>query len=166
MLTFVRGKVLHLLPVLFVVTCFSFLLTSLLPGDVALIMAGPNATPQAVSALRAELKLDQPLPVRYVDWLGRAVTGDLGASPRSHQKVLESIKERLPITRELLVLAQLIGLALAVPLGIASAYRAGGMLDQTASGAAFGILAIPGFVVAIVLIYLFAVAMDLFPATG
>lgn len=166
MLTYVRGKVLHLVPVLFVVTCFSFLLTSLLPGDVALVMAGPNATPQAVAALRSELKLDQPLPVRYVDWLGRAVRGDLGTSPRSNTTVLESIRERLPISLELLVLAEVIGLVIAVPVGIASAYRAGGLLDQAASGAAFGILAIPGFVVAIVLIYLFAVQFDLVPATG
>jgi peptide/nickel transport system permease protein len=166
MLTFVRAKALHLLPVLFVVTCFSFLLTSLLPGDVALVMAGPNATPQSVAALRSELQLDQPLPVRYVDWLGRALRGDLGTSPRSHTTVLESIQDRLPISLELLVLAEVIGLGIAIPLGIASAYRAGGLLDQAASGAAFGILAIPGFVVAIVLIYLFAVQFDLVPATG
>jgi peptide/nickel transport system permease protein len=148
------------------VTLFSFLLNSLLPGDIAILMAGPNATPQAVNALRSELKLDEPLPVRYVDWLGRALRGDLGTSPRSQVTVLESIRERLPISLELLVLAELIGLLVAVPVGILSAYRAGGLLDQAASGAAFGILAIPGFVVAIVLIYLFAVQLDLVPATG
>jgi peptide/nickel transport system permease protein len=165
-LTYVRAKVLHLVPVLFVVTCFSFLLTSLLPGDVALVMAGPNATPQSIAALRSQLHLDEPLPVRYVDWLGRAVRGDLGTSPRSNVTVVQSIKDRLPISLELLVLAEVIGLLIAIPAGIASAYRAGGLLDQTASGAAFGILAVPGFVVAIVLIYLFAVQFDLVPATG
>jgi peptide/nickel transport system permease protein len=163
---FVRAKVLHLVPVLFAVTLGSFLLTSLLPGDVALVMAGPNATPQSVAALRQELRLDQPLPIRYVDWLGRALHGDLGASPRSHLPVAGLIKERLPITLELLVLAQLIALVIAVPAGIASAYRAGGLLDQTASGAAFGVLALPSFVLAIVLIYLFAVQLDVLPATG
>jgi peptide/nickel transport system permease protein len=165
-LAFVRAKALHLVPVLFVVTCFSFLLTSLLPGDVAVVMAGPNASAQSVAALRRELQLDQPLPVRYVNWLGRAVRGDLGTSPRSNESVGELIKERLPISLELLVLAELIGLVVALPAGIASAYRAGGVLDQAASGAAFGILAVPGFVVAIVLIYLFAVQLDLVPATG
>jgi peptide/nickel transport system permease protein len=165
-LTYIRGRVLHLVPVLFVITLFSFLLTSLLPGDVALVMAGPNATPQSVAALRSQLQLDQPLPVRYVDWLGRAVRGDLGTSPRSHVTVLQSIEDRLPISFELLVLAELIGLVIAIPAGIASAYRAGGLLDHAASGAAFGILAVPGFVVAIVLIYLFAVQFDLVPATG
>jgi peptide/nickel transport system permease protein len=165
-LTFVRSKVLHLVPVLFVVTCFSFLLTSLLPGDIAQVMAGPNASSQSVAALRKELQLDQPLPLRYVSWLGRAVRGDLGTSPRSQTTVVDSIKERLPISLELLLLAELIGLVVAIPIGIASAYRAGGLLDQAASGAAFGVLAIPGFVVAIVLIYLFAVQLDLVPATG
>jgi peptide/nickel transport system permease protein len=165
-LQFLRSKALHLVPVLFVVTCFSFLLTALLPGDIALVMAGPNATPQGVAALRKELQLDQPLPLRYVDWLSRAARGDLGTSPRSQQTVLSSIQERLPISLELLLLAELIGLVIAVPVGIASAYRAGGILDQAASGAAFGVLAIPGFVVAIVLIYLFAVQLDLVPATG
>ncbi len=166
MLAFVRARLAHLLPVLFVVTCFSFLLTSFLPGDIALVMAGPNATPQSVAALREQLQLDQPLPVRYVDWLGRAVRGDLGRSPRSQQKVTDAIRERLPVSLELLVLAELIGLLVAVPVGVLSAHRAGGPLDQAASGVAFGILAIPGFVVAIVLIYVFAVQLNLVPATG
>ena len=166
MLRFARAKVLHLVPVLFVVTCFSFLLTALLPGDVALVMAGPNATKASVEVVRKELHIDQPLPVRYVEWLGKALTGDLGRSPRSNQRVTETIKERLPITVELLILATFIGLAIAIPVGIASAHRAGSLLDQAASGAAFGILAIPGFVVAIVLIYVFAVTLSLVPATG
>jgi len=165
-LTYLRGRVLHLVPVLFVITLFSFLLTSLLPGDVAVVMAGPNATAQSVAALRSELQLDQPLPVRDVDWVGRALRGELGASPRSHITVLQSIEDRLPISLELLVLAELIGLLVAIPVGIASAYRAGGLLDHAASGAAFGVLAVPGFVVAIVLIYLFAVQFELVPATG
>lgn len=166
MLQFARAKVLHLVPVLFVVTCFSFLLTSLLPGDVALIMAGPNPTGASIAVVRKELHLDQPLPVRYVEWLGSALRGDLGRSPRSNQRVTDTIKERLPISIELLFLATLIGLAVAIPVGVASAHRAGGLLDQAASGAAFGVLAIPGFVVAIVLIYVFAVELDLVPATG
>src|SRR5215831_14289825 len=98
MTAFIRAKVLHLVPVLFAVTCFSFLLSALLPGDIAVLMAGPNASAQSIAALRQQLQLDQPLPVRYVDWLGRAVRGDLGTSPRSHQTVIQSIKDRLPIS--------------------------------------------------------------------
>ena len=166
MLQFARAKVLHLVPVLFVVTCFSFLLTSLLPGNLAQLMAGPNATPASIAAVHHELHLDEPLPVRYVEWLSSAVRGDLGRSPRTNQRVTDTIKERLPVSVEVLILATLIGLVIAIPVGIASAHRAGGVLDQAASGAAFGILAIPGFVVAIVLIYIFAVEFNLVPATG
>jgi len=165
-LQFARAKVLHLVPVLFVVTCFSFLLTSLLPGNLAQLMAGPNATPASIAAVHHELHLDEPVPVRYVEWLGSAVRGDLGRSPRTNQRVTDTIKERLPVSVEVLILATLIGLMIAIPVGIASAHRAGGVLDQAASGAAFGILAIPGFVVAIVLIYIFAVEFNLVPATG
>jgi len=165
-LQFARAKVLHLVPVLFVVTCFSFLLTSLLPGNLAQLMAGPNATPASIAAVHHELHLDEPLPVRYVEWLSSAVRGDLGRSPRTNQRVTDTIKERLPVSVEVLILATLIGLMIAIPVGIASAHRAGGVLDQAASGAAFGILAIPGFVVAIVLIYIFAVEFNLVPATG
>jgi peptide/nickel transport system permease protein len=112
------------------------------------------------------MHLDQPLPVRYVSWLHGAVTGDLGRSIRTEQNVTDAIKQRLPVTLELLVLTELIGLALAVPLGVATAYRSGGSFDRVASGAAFGILAVPGFVLAIVLIYALAVALSVFPATG
>jgi peptide/nickel transport system permease protein len=163
---FIRGRLLHLVPVLFVVTCFSFLLTSFLPGDIAVVMAGPNPTPESIAQLRHQLQLDQPLPVRYVEWVGRAVTGDLGQSPRSGEAVVAIIKEKLPITLELLVLATVFALLIAVPAGISSAYRAGGWFDQMASGASFGVLAVPGFVIAIVLIYLFAVQFNLVPATG
>jgi peptide/nickel transport system permease protein len=163
---FVQGRVVHLVVVLFVVTLFSFLLTSLLPGDAALSILGPGAQPQAVQALREKMHLNEPLPVRYVSWLHGAVTGDLGRSIRTEQSVTDAIKQRLPVTLELLVLTELIGLAVAVPLGVATAYRSGGSFDRVASGAAFGILAVPGFVLAIVLIYALAVALSVFPATG
>lgn len=163
---FVRAKILHLVPVLFVVTLGSFLLTSLLPGDIALSILGTNATPESVHALRQQMHLDEPLPVRYVEWLGGAVRGDLGRSVRTQQEVSDAIRGRLPITVELLILAELFALLIAIPLGILSAHRAGGLLDQAVSGAAFGVLAVPGFVLAIVLIYMFAVQLDLFPATG
>lgn len=163
---FVRARILHLVPVLLVVTGFTFFLTSLLPGDIAVSILGENASPQALSSLRRELRLDEPLQVRYAHWLADAATGDLGRSVRSQQPVMNVIKDRLPVSLELLLLAQLIALAIAVPIGIAAAYRAGGWFDQLTSGAAFGLLAVPGFALAIVLIYALAVSADMFPATG
>jgi peptide/nickel transport system permease protein len=163
---FVQAKVVHLVPVLFAVTLFSFLLTSLLPGDAALSILGTSATPQAVQALRQQMHLDDPLPVRYVEWLGGAVRGDLGRSVRTQQQVTDAITQRLPVTLELMVLAVLMALVIAIPVGVLAAYRSGGLLDQVASGAAFGVLAVPGFALAIVLIYVFAVQLDVLPATG
>jgi peptide/nickel transport system permease protein len=163
---FVQAKVAHLVPVLFAVTLFSFLLTSLLPGDAALSILGTSATPQAVQALRQQMHLDDPLPVRYVEWLGGAVRGDLGRSVRTQQQVTDAITQRLPVTLELMVLAVLMALLIAIPVGVLAAYRSGGLLDQVASGAAFGVLAVPGFALAIVLIYVFAVQLDVLPATG
>src|SRR5262249_56431056 len=160
------GRLRLLVPVLLVAPCFSFWLTSLLPGTLAQLRAGPTAPPASIAAVRHELHLDEPLPVRYVEWLGSAARGDLGRSPRTNQRVSDTIKERRPVSVEVLILGTLIGLLIAIPVGIASAHRAGGVLDQAASGAAFGILAIPGFVVAIVLIYIFAVEFNLAPATG
>jgi peptide/nickel transport system permease protein len=163
---FVQGRVVHLVLVLFVVTLFSFMLTSLLPGDAALSILGPGAQPKAVEALRQQMHLDQPLPVRYGSWLHGAVTGDLGRSIRTQQTVTDAIRQRLPVTLELLLLSELIALVVAVPVGVSAAYRSGGFFDRVASGAAFGILAVPGFVLAIVLIYALAVALSVFPATG
>jgi len=162
----VQAKVVHLVLVLFVVTGFTFLLTSLLPGDAALSILGPGAQPQAVEALRQQMHLDQPLPVRYVSWLGGAVSGNLGRSIRTQQTVTDAIKGRLPVSLELLVLAELIALAIAIPVGVVAAYRSGSAFDRAASGAAFGFLALPGFVLAILLIYSLAVALSVFPATG
>lgn len=163
---FVRDRVLRLIPVLLVVTGFTFLLTALLPGDPAIAILGDQARPEAIQALRHQLREDEPLPLRYVDWLKSSATGDLGTSIRTQQKVTNLIKERLPVSLELLILSQLLALAIAVPAGIAAAYRAGGRFDRLASGTSFGLLALPGFVLGIVLIYGLAVQVELFPASG
>ena len=163
--------VLRKLPALFgtliAVSFLTFLLTSLLPGDPAIQILGPeSATPEAVAKVHADLHLDEPLPVRYVRWLGDAATGDLGRSYRTGQEVRDAIVERLPVTLEVGGLA--IGMALlgAVPLGMLSAYRAGGPVDRTVTGASFGLLAVPNFMMAILLILVFAETLGLLPATG
>jgi peptide/nickel transport system permease protein len=163
---FVRGRVLRLIPVLLVVSGFTFLLTTLLPGDPAIAILGDQAAPESIRALRHQLHEDEPLPVRYLTWLASSATGDLGTSIRTQQRVTTLIGERLPVTLELLVLAQIVALAIAVPAGIAAAYRAGGSFDRLAGSASFGLLALPSFVLGIVLIYGLAVQVELFPASG
>ncbi len=156
-----------LLATLFAVSLLTFLMTSLLPGDPALqILGAENATPEAIAAVRADLGLDDPLPVRYLHWIGDALTGDFGRSYRTNEPVSQAIAERLPVTAEIGILAIIIALAIAIPVGMLSAYRAGTRLDKVISSTSFGLLAVPNFMVAIFLILIFAVWLGVLPATG
>ena len=153
---------------LLIVSFLTFLLTSLLPGDPAVQILGPEAAndPESLAAVREDLRLDDPLLNRYGAWLGDVTSGDLGRSYRTGQSVSEAIAERLPVTLEVGGLAVLIALGLAIPLGTLSAFRAGSRVDRTVTGASFGLLALPSFMVAILLIYIFAVTLGWLPATG
>jgi peptide/nickel transport system permease protein len=166
MLGFVARRLLYLVPVLLAVSLLTFLIASLLPGDLAYVILGDQATPENVAALRHDMGLDQPLPWRYLGWLGHVLQGDLGRSFRTGQTVLQAVSERLPVSIELMLLAETIGLLIGVPLAIACAARAGSAFDSFVTGAAFGMLSVPTFLSAILLIYLFAVELHLLPATG
>jgi peptide/nickel transport system permease protein len=166
MLGFVGRRVLYLVPVLIAVTLLTFLIAALLPGDFAVAILADEATPEKVAALRHEMGLDQPLLLQYLHWLGGALAGDFGRSVRTGEKVLWVILQRLPVTLELVLFAQLIALAIGVPLGILCAVRNGGAFDRLISALAFGKLSVPAFMLAIVLIYVFSVRLKLLPATG
>ncbi|MEU0479725.1 ABC transporter permease [Streptosporangium sp. NPDC006013] len=159
-------RLVRLLVVLLVVTFLSYVLLNLLPGDPATQILGLSASEEARAQLRAELSLDQPLTVRYLGWLGGLVTGDMGTSYITSVPVAEALAERLPVTLELLVAAQLIALGLAVPVGVAAARRAGRTLDQVLTTLSFGLLSTPVFVLGVVLILVFAVKLQVLPATG
>jgi peptide/nickel transport system permease protein len=164
---YVLRRLPSLLATLFAVSLLTFLMTSLLPGDPALqILGAENATPEAVAAVRADLGLDDPLPVRYLAWIGDALTGDFGRSYRTGQPVSSAIAERLPVTAEVGILAIIIALLVAIPIGMLSAYRAGTRTDKLISSTSFGLLAVPNFMVAIFLILIFAVWLGVLPATG
>jgi peptide/nickel transport system permease protein len=157
-----------MLATLLIVSFLTFLLTSLLPGDPAIqILGADNANDQnSIEVVRQELRLDDPLLVRYGAWLENVATGDLGRSFRTDQNVREAIAERLPVTLEVGGLAVFIALSVAIPLGTLSAFRAGGRADRIITGASFGLLALPAFMVAILLILVFAVTLGWLPATG
>jgi peptide/nickel transport system permease protein len=163
---FVRRKIVQLLLVLLAVTFLSFLMLNLLPGDTAQVICGLGGGQECVDQKTEELGLDKPLPVRYVNWLGDALTGDLGASARNQQPVWEAIKQRLPVTLELLFYSQFIALVVSIPMAIIAAQRAGGIFDRVSTSVAFALLSIPNFILAIVLILIFAVRLKWFPATG
>jgi peptide/nickel transport system permease protein len=148
------------------VAFLTMMLTSLLPGDPARTIAGPEADPEDVEAVREDLRLGEPLPVRFAGWVGDAATGDLGRSYRTNQPVMEAITERMPVTIQIGAMAIVIALLVAIPLGTLSAYKAGGAADRIVTGASFGLLAVPSFMMAILLILVFAETLGWVPATG
>lgn len=163
---FVARRLLYLIPVLIAVSLLTFLIASLLPGDLAYVILGDQATPEKVAALRHDMGLDQPIWWRYLSWLGNVLQGDFGRSFRTGQTVLQAVAERLPVSIELMLLAQLGALAIGIPLAIACAVRSGSAFDRFMTGTAFSMLSVPAFLSAILLIYLFAVELRWLPATG
>ena len=106
MLLFVARRLLYLVPVLLAVSMLTFVIASLLPGDLAYVILGDQATPEKVEALRHDMGLDQPICVRYLGWLGHVLQGDLGRSFRTGQTVLQAVAERLPVSFELMLFAE------------------------------------------------------------
>jgi peptide/nickel transport system permease protein len=166
MFGFVARRLLYLVPVLVAVSLLTFLIASLLPGDLAYVILGDQATPDKVAALRHVMGLDQPIWWRYASWLGHVLQGDFGRSFRTGQTVLQAVSERLPVSIELMLLAELAALAIGIPLAVACAVRSGSAFDRFMTGSAFGMLSVPAFLSAILLIYLFAVELRWLPATG
>jgi peptide/nickel transport system permease protein len=166
MFGFVARRLLYLVPVLVAVSLLTFLIASLLPGDLAYVILGDQATPDKVAALRHDMGLDQPIWWRYASWLGHVLQGDFGRSFRTGQTVLQAVSERLPVSIELMLLAELAALAIGIPLAIACAVRSGSAFDRFMTGSAFSMLSVPAFLSAILLIYLFAVELRWLPATG
>lgn len=163
---FFWGKFIHLVIVVFVVTAVTFVMLDLLPADIAHEVAGQGATSRDVAAVREELGLNDAVLVRYGRWLAGAARGELGTSLATRQPVGEAIASHLPVTLELLLLAQLFALALALPAGIVSAWRAESALDRMLGSAAFGLISIPSFALAIILIYFFSLRLKWLPAIG
>src|SRR3954467_13746195 len=115
MFSFIGQRLLYLLPVLLAVTLLTFLIASLLPGDLAYVILGDQATPEKVEALRHDMGLDQPVLWRYLSWLGHVLQGDFGRSFRTGQTVLQAVMERLPVSLELMLFAEIGALAIGIP---------------------------------------------------
>ncbi|MGV3562206.1 MAG: ABC transporter permease [Nocardioides sp.] len=154
----------QLVAVLALVSFGVFLLVALLPGDPAAAILGPGRPAEDYAALRTELGLDDPLLTRYLDWLGGAVTGDLGRSivPPQHD-VLGRIGAALPISIQLAVMGLLIALVIAIPLALVSAYLEGSVVDRAIGAAVFAVLSVPSFVLGLLLIMLLVDGAGLLP---
>ena len=166
MLGVIARQLVYLVPVVLAVTALTFLIAHLLPGDLAIAMLGDQATPENVAALHKELGLDLPLWQQYLHWLGGVLSGDFGTSHRTGETVLHAIAGRLPVSLELMIIAEMGGILIGVPLAILCAVRPGSAFDRACSGVAFGILSVPPFMLAILLIFIFALRLGVLPATG
>ena len=152
------------LATLLVVSLLIFFAVELLPGDIAEAVLGQAATEETVAALRTELGLDRPAPVRYLEWLGGAVTGDLGTSLISGDRVSEAIAWRLANTLFLAIYAAVIAVPFAIALGVLVALYRDTLLDRVANVLTLVSISSPEFFLGYVLILLLAVKAGAFPA--
>jgi peptide/nickel transport system permease protein len=159
-------RLLVLIPVLFLVTILISSLIYFSPGDPVRVMLGLRAQEEAVATIRAELGLDKPYHIRYLNWLSNAVRGNLGRSLQRNEKVADLIRERLPATLEMTLFAVLIALVVAVPIGVISAVRANTFIDDLLSFFSFFWVSMPGFWIAIVAVLLFSMHWGIFPISG
>jgi peptide/nickel transport system permease protein len=154
------------IPLLFLVTLLSFGLMNLLPGDAAVALLGLHATHAQVMALTLRLHLNLPFWDRYWNWLHAAAVGNFGTSLASGQPVASIIRQRLPVTAEVAVLALLWAVLLAVPAAVVEAKRPGGVVDKLGLTVSMVGLSTPSLVLAIVLVVAFAVDVHAFPVAG
>jgi peptide/nickel transport system permease protein len=166
MLRYIGRRILIAIPTLIIVSVLVFALQKLLPGDPVLTMAGEERDPQVLAFLREKYRLDDPIPIQYLAWIGSALTGNLGISLRTDIPVLDLIMSKLPVTIELAIMAMIVALAIGIPAGIISAVKKGTAVDYTANVIALSGLSIPNFWLGIMLIMLISVRWQLLPASG
>lgn len=144
----------------------AFALQSLLAGDAATFTAAESGDPSAEVAVRAELGLDAPAPVRFMRWAGAAARGDFGRSSATGEPVADMIKRAVRVTLELAIVAQIVAVTVGFAFALMSVVRIGGRLDALIRALSFALLATPGFAVAALLLAIFAVRLQWLPAVG
>jgi len=150
--------------ILFVVSALIFIGTEILPGDVAQAILGQGATPELLENVRVRLGLNEPAPTRYVRWLGNLLTGNLGTSMVSGADIGQLLGERIGNTVLLAGVTAFISVPLAILLGLLSAIKPNSLTDRVISTASLSLISLPDFLVAIVLVMIFAVKLGWLPA--
>lgn len=166
MLRLILSRLVAAIPVMAMVAIFVFLMLRLSPGDPAAILAGDAATPEIIAGIRADLGLDRPIWEQFVTWIGQLAQGDLGRSVLSKQPVTAMIGQSLEPTISLALTTLLFAIVVAVPLGIVAAWKQGGWLDRGIMAVAVAGFSVPVFVLGYILIYIFAMRLDLLPVQG
>lgn len=170
MLRYIGRRIILMIPTLLIVTFLVFLLLFLSPGDPVLLLVPADEanqlTEEDLDRLRTEMGLDRPIMIQYADWLLNVVQGDLGRSIHQGRPVTELISSRFPVTLELAILSVVVATVVAVPIGVYTAVRPGGIGDAIGNIFALMGASAPAFWVALLLIVLFAVILDWLPAGG
>lgn len=169
MLKFLVRRVVQTIPLLLGISILAFLIVKATPGDPTVVYIDPNKPPPSaedLALLRADLGLDQPLPVQYARWLGSALQGDWGFSLASRRPVIDEIRDRLPATLLLGATSLLTALVLSIPIGVFSAFKRYTIPDYIITTLSFIGISMPGFFLALLLMQIFAVQLDLLPTSG
>ena len=166
MFAFILRRILIAIPTLLLVSVFVFGLQKLLPGDPILVMAGEERDPEVIALLREKYRLNDPIPVQYLAWMGGVLQGDLGISLRTGEPVLNLIATKLPVTIQLALMSMVFAALIGIPTGILSAVRKGTWIDWLANVVALSGLSIPNFWLGIMLILLVSVNLGWLPASG
>lgn len=165
-LVYVARRFISAIPVMLIVALFIFSLLYFAPGDPAAIIAGDQATPEAIERIRVSLGLDRPFLARFAEWLWRIAHGDLGTSIFTNLPVSQLIAQRIEPTLSLMLVTLVFSIVLAVPLGVIAAWQAGTWVDRIVMIVAVLGFSLPVFVVGYLLAYYFALENDWFPVQG
>jgi peptide/nickel transport system permease protein len=160
---YIAKRLVLLVIIIFFVSVAAFFLVHLLPGNPSVAILGPNDTPQNAAILNHQLGLDKSLWVQYFIWIGHVFQGNLGQSFTTHQTTTSILSQSFPIDVELIIFSQLMAFVIAVPMAMTAARRPFRLFDQLSNSTAFGMLALPPFVVGPVLVLIFAVHWRVFP---
>jgi peptide/nickel transport system permease protein len=166
MLNYVLRRILATIPVMAVVALFVFSLLYIAPGDPAAVIAGDQATPADVARIRASLGLDRPFLIRFGEWSWQILHGDLGTSIFTNLPVATMIAQRVEPTLSLLAVTLTFAVAIAVPMGVVAAWRAGTLIDRAIMAFAVLGFSVPVFVIGYVLAYVFGLELDWLPVQG
>jgi peptide/nickel transport system permease protein len=165
-LKYVIRRLIGTIPVLLGVSLLVFLMVHMIPGDPVRYLLGEFATPEAIHSLRQEMGLNDPLPVQYAHYLGRVVSGDLGTSLITKVSVSAELANRIPITMRMAAMSMVMGVLGGVLAGIIAAVRQNTFMDYGVMAVALVGISAPSFWIALLLMYVFAFQLSMFPVSG